>query len=421
MNSLETGRWMLALAKAGLAGSGESGTTSKTVPAEESEWDQLYDLSYDHGLVPLVRAGLQALKIDPPAAMAAKLAKHSRGARLRSIQAADQFREIAEAFAKEEIEVIALKGILFAFRRYAEPGLRNFKDIDILVRVSDLDRAGAVLDRLGYRSLDANEADRPSFFVETPVKYHCGYERGDEFPVELHWDLVPKRSPVRFDLAGLWERSLPWEGWGAAREMSFEDETVFLATHMARHEFLFPARALFDLGLLVNQNLPVYAHRLWQRAADCNAAIDLAAALGVAEKLGLAELPVELADRVAQTASANRLDIAHLARYALTWPKFEYAERAIDVLTAPGFVPAVRRLGEVLFPKYKSLVEREERHSVPSAGPDVAIKQSYSALWRKRLKHWAAKAMHLPDETANLRVGVQMRRAFNNRTVREDD
>jgi hypothetical protein len=298
--------------------------------------------------------------------------------------------------------------------------LRRFKDIDILVRLSDLNRAGAVLDSLGYHSLDADEADRPSFYVDTPTKYHSGYERRNEFPVELHWDLVPKRSPVQFDLAGLWERSLPWSGWGAARGLSFEDEVIFMAAHMSRHEFLFPARAFFDLAVIVKQHACVDADSLWRRAADCNATVDLAVALGVAVELGLVELSPELTARLAQTARANKLNTAHIARYALTWPTFEFAERAVGLLAAPSPVDTLRRLGQTLFPRYSSLVEREEKKA-PSGAPIDSPRLSYTSMWRKRIGHWASKARNWPAEAANLQMSVRMRRTFRNRTVRDDD
>lgn len=418
MTALECGRWMLDLAKSGLDGApvGQGGPPVR----EEASWDELYEISYHHGLIPLVQAGLQVSGLEPPAGVAARLARYSRGSGFRAAQAGDQFREITEEFAKEGIAVIGLKGVLFAFVHYPNPGFRRFKDIDILVRAGDVDSAGAVLDRLGYRSLDAEDSDRPSFFVDAPYKYHCGYERGDEFPVELHWDLVPKRSPVQFDLAGLWERSSPWEGWGPARQMSLEDEIVFLAAHMSRHEFLFPARAFFDLSLLLGQNMPLDADRLWQRAVDCNAALDVAAALGVAARLGLAELSPKLAGRVAETARGFRLSIEQLACYALTWPTFEYADRAVELLAAPSPTAALQRLGSVLFPRYSSLVEREEKKADTPAQADI-VPPSYAAMWKKRIGHWARKARNLPAEAANLRTSVRMRRAFSNRTVREEE
>lgn len=415
MKTWDLCQWMVRLAKAGLLGAPVEGAAP--AGADDQAWEELYDLAIEQGLIPLAQGGIEACGLTPPAAIAERFAKYARGSDLRAARASDQFRPITEEFAKAGIELIALKGMMFAFRHYSRPGLRRFRDIDILVRVEDLDRAGAAMEKLGYISVDADEADHPSFFLDNPYKYHSGYTLGEGYPVELHWDLMPKRAPVRFDLAGLWERSR--ESVDGARELAFEDEVVFQAVHMTRHEFLFPVRAFFDLQLLLAHNAGYDPEELWRHAQERGAAVDLAAALGVLAEIGLGDdLPPVLLARVSETVSASRLNVVDLARYVLTWPKFEYADRAIDVLSAPGPAAAVRRLGELLFPRYSSLVEREAK--IEETSPE-AVQTSYGALWRSRLAHWARKARNLPAETANLRTSVQMRRAFNNRTVREDE
>ncbi|HEX5322245.1 MAG TPA: nucleotidyltransferase family protein, partial [Capsulimonadaceae bacterium] len=332
MNTLSLCQWMMRLTHAGLKG--DSSDCAPPGKLDQHVWGDLYEISHKHGLVPLVHAGILACHLTPPGPIAAQFVKYVRAAELRAQQAFDQLREISVAFDQEKIDLIALKGVPFAFRYYATPGLRRFGDIDTLARAAQLDSAGAVIERLGYTCIDSHEAEKPSFYLDHPMKYHTGYERGSGFPVELHWNLVPARSPVQFDLDGLWERSyVPDQAKDLGRALAFEDEAVFLAVHMARHEFLMPARAFVDLALLLSATPGYDCAKLWRRAGECKAQADLAAALAVTEKLGLAALPAELAQNIARETHAAGLDPVKLSRYVLTWPKFEYADRAVDALT----------------------------------------------------------------------------------------
>ena len=54
-------------------------------------------------------------------------------------------RGVLEAFRKERITVMPLKGILFASRCYENIGVRPQTDVDVLVRDDDLDRAHRLL------------------------------------------------------------------------------------------------------------------------------------------------------------------------------------------------------------------------------------------------------------------------------------
>ena len=84
------------------------------------------------------------------------------------------------------IPAILLKGTEFADRLYSEPGLRPFRDIDIMVSKKALADAGTALADLGYQAQAA------------PVmKYAGGYGQhswrltgGRGATVELHWNLV---------------------------------------------------------------------------------------------------------------------------------------------------------------------------------------------------------------------------------------
>jgi len=106
-----------------------------------------------------------------------------------------QAAELVAALAESGIPALVLKGTDFADRLYPRPGLRLFRDVDILISESARARTDLCLERLGYQATAAS------------LKYdsgygQCGWRRPEAPPadrmaggtVEIHWDLVNSPS-----------------------------------------------------------------------------------------------------------------------------------------------------------------------------------------------------------------------------------
>lgn len=160
-------------------------------------------------------------------------------------------RELAEPldrFAEAGIEFIPLKGTAL---RLLRPGMagRFQCDVDLLLRRPDLERAEALLTRLGFR-LDESFLDRESLLSR---HFHLGFERRGAV-VELHWD-IDAASPPGF-AERLWEASVPAELDGRpCRMLAAEHQLLFGCLHLSRHAFHGGLRWLADLRL----QLPVPA------------------------------------------------------------------------------------------------------------------------------------------------------------------
>jgi hypothetical protein len=107
----------------------------------------------------------------------------------------DQAAELVAALAESGVPALVLKGTDFADRLYPRPGLRLFRDVDILISESARARTDLCLERLGYQATAAS------------LKYasgygQCGWRRPEAPPadrmaggtVEIHWDLVNSPS-----------------------------------------------------------------------------------------------------------------------------------------------------------------------------------------------------------------------------------
>jgi hypothetical protein len=88
---------------------------------------------------------------------------------------------VAETLDRDGIRALPLKGPLLAERLYGDPGLRPSEDIDVLVPVADLERAGRSLGELGY----LRAGDRGG--AEPPTLHHTYVSPADLPAVDLHW------------------------------------------------------------------------------------------------------------------------------------------------------------------------------------------------------------------------------------------
>src|SRR5205085_7418788 len=73
----------------------------------------------------------------PPPELLAAWRREYRQQTARSLLALGQLRELAEAFSRREVPVIALKGAAALGRLYEDPAFRPMQDLDLLVHEAD--------------------------------------------------------------------------------------------------------------------------------------------------------------------------------------------------------------------------------------------------------------------------------------------
>lgn len=62
----------------------------------------------------------------------------------------DELARLLDALAKNGVEAIPFKGPLLAIQVFGDLGLREFRDLDFLIRDEDLEKTIAILKHLGY-------------------------------------------------------------------------------------------------------------------------------------------------------------------------------------------------------------------------------------------------------------------------------
>ncbi len=139
---------------------------------------------------------------------------------------------LADAFDDEGIGFAVLKGPSVAHNMYADPSLRSFGDLDLLVSTSDYERSCALLGRLGH--VRRRPEPRPGFevrFGKASVHTHPD----DAIEVDLHRTLVLGPFGLWIDPQELLDRREPFLLGG--RKLDRLDDTGMLL-NVAMHAVL---------------------------------------------------------------------------------------------------------------------------------------------------------------------------------------
>jgi hypothetical protein len=323
------------------------------------EWDALVTRAEDERLAPLLYVALRD-GAAPPAVLA-RLRAAWMAAERQHLLAGCQLAEILAALDAAGIAGVVLKGPALADEYYADPALRPFTDLDLLVRRRERERAIEVLGALAYvhgspgRSL-GYELDHAA------AAYFVAASDTARLPVDLHWDFICHPGGGRAtELAAdeIWARATP------AWKLAPEDLLVYLAAHFAIHHSLAGVLWQLDLALVLRRHSATLD---W----DAVAARARRWGAGPAVYFALRSVGGELAV-VAPTEAMSRLHPGHLRAALVERLQRGGAERLsrleylVDVMLLDRLSHVITTVLSGLIPQPAWVRARYERRSVVSA------------------------------------------------------
>ncbi|HVW41023.1 MAG TPA: nucleotidyltransferase family protein [Amycolatopsis sp.] len=146
-----------------VAAYGLSGTTRELpgAPLADADWAAVLEDAGKHRLTGLLDAAITANALPATHEQVRQARAAHRTAQLRVLTLEHELAGIAGLLERAGIETRVLKGSALAHLDYAEPGLRSYNDIDILLRPDDIERAVAELGTAGFTRTLAEP--RPGF------------------------------------------------------------------------------------------------------------------------------------------------------------------------------------------------------------------------------------------------------------------
>ncbi len=258
------------------------------------DWNAAVDFAVYFNLGSLLYHAVRKAKLDLPSTVMERL--HER----YLASAADFTRKrlvlsrILAELAAAEIACIPLKGVYLAETFYQSPSLRPMADLDIMVKDEHLGDAVGILAGLGF-------AAEHAFDLETAKHYakHLPDMAGPNgVKLDLHADLgatfpFSKTAGCRVETDEMWKRSRPIELAGCrCRELAIEDQLIFLAIHLAQHEYQQMLLRIVDLHQIIS-NRSVDWHLLRCRSEEMGAWRMVHTAVHLCRRLFGSDVPIE--------------------------------------------------------------------------------------------------------------------------------
>ena len=152
-------------------------------------WPRFLERAVQHAVIPLMdhELGRHAADLVAPEVASWLRAAAQEGA-VRSLRLTGELVAVQRVLSGAGIDAIPFKGPTLAALVYGNLSLRQFEDLDILVRDRELDRARAALLAAGFAPvLELNEDQRASIVLSGHHEQLYHAESGST--VELHWSL----------------------------------------------------------------------------------------------------------------------------------------------------------------------------------------------------------------------------------------
>jgi hypothetical protein len=274
------------------------------------DWDYLLWEAEENSITPLLGRHLSAVApAAAPAAAQEQLKKTCRANTVRCLYLTAELINILRLFRSQNIPAIPYKGPVLAAQAYADLALREFEDLDIILRQSDIPKAHEIVVSLGYKPKFDWILSPGAAASLVPGEYNYRDEPRRAM-VELHTELTLRHFPVKPDIGAfirnlapvcLSDREIP--------TFTAEDLLPMLCIHGAK-DFWERLSWIADVSELVQSHPALDWDRVLRFAQPLHATRMLNLGLALAERVLDASLPAEIrarmqTDRVAGQVAAE--------------------------------------------------------------------------------------------------------------------
>jgi hypothetical protein len=200
---------------------------------EPLDWASMTTFAEDHSVMGLASARLAHFDENLiPADSRESLRVWRRAYTLFTMNLTAEMFRLFEGFAQAGVEALVIKGPVLSARCYGDPGLRQYGDLDLIVRDAEIQRATELMIRFGYEpsvpltAIQAKKIPGEYVFRQTSTK----------LLVEFHTELTFRYHPRPLPLENIFKRQARVEiDSHLLPALSPEDELVLICIHGAKH------------------------------------------------------------------------------------------------------------------------------------------------------------------------------------------
>ncbi len=260
------------------------------------DWTHLLRQANKHGLMPLLCLHLTSNCLDAmPRPIVDQLRDHFHSNARSNLLLTEELLELLDLLAAHGIRAIPFKGPALAASVYGNIALRQFCDLDLLVRENEVPKTKDLMISLGYEpQINLARAREGAF-----LRYQCEilFQR-DKVVVEIQWRIAPRYFSFPLDYERLWERLRPVAlGEREVFSLSPEDSLLILCVHGAKHVWE-RLGWICDVAELIRVHKGMNWRRVIEQAGESGSERMLFLGLFLASDLLGATLPAEVSQTV---------------------------------------------------------------------------------------------------------------------------
>jgi hypothetical protein len=270
----------------------------RALVARPLDWNYLFSEAAENSLTPLLARNLSvsAATVVPPDRMK-RLTEATRANTARCLILTAELIKIMDLFQSEGIPAIPYKGPVIAAQAYGDITLREFEDLDIVLRQRDMAKANDIVTKLGYRPKFPWILSPGAVSSLVPGEYNYR-EESRRMMVELHTEETLRHFPVPPDIDELTRRlvSVALSGH-EVRTFAPEDALPILCIHGSK-DFWERISWIADIAELVQAYPQLDWDMVVSRGESWHARRMLHLGLALAARLLDASPPEEILSRV---------------------------------------------------------------------------------------------------------------------------
>ncbi len=165
------------------------------------DWSALLEMATDHEVKPLLYKSLSAVCPDAvPQPILRSLQTYFQANAIHNLLLAQKLQQVLDLFEAHDILAIPFKGPILAMSAYGDLALRQFGDLDLLVREQDFLEAKQLLIAQGYQMLKDTEHEQT--YLQAQL-----FHETDKIGVDLHYGIPPKA--LKINSSEWWTRLEP--------------------------------------------------------------------------------------------------------------------------------------------------------------------------------------------------------------------
>ena len=216
-------------------------------------------------------------------------------ARRNMLMSAELIR-IIKLLEKNSIEALAFKGPVLSQMAYGDITLRQYIDLDVLVKKEDIYKIDNLLKDRGYQRVLKLTSEKEKLWLK--FKHDLGlYHPRSGVHFEMHWSLLDEDYPIQMNTDTLWKNpQIVKINQQEIKTFPTEDLLLYLCIHGSTHLWE-RIEWIKDIDLLI-QTQEIDWHKITEKAKSSNVETIFYLGIYLANTLFSTELPNTLSKRI---------------------------------------------------------------------------------------------------------------------------